>query len=81
MAKKEIKKDNNLVTYELFQDDGKYSDDVTLGLNGVFTKIQRGVEVQITKDQREILEHSKHQKASTTRLIKGMERDFLQKNI
>ena len=81
MAKKEVKKDNNLVSYELFQDDGKYSDDVTLGLNGTFSKIQRGVEVQITKDQREILEHSKYQKASTTKLIKGMEREFLNKNM
>lgn len=79
MAKKKENKD--LVPYELFQDDGKYSDDVTLGLNGDFSKIQRGTEVMITRDQREILEHSKHQKASRTRLIKGMERDFLQKNI
>jgi len=81
MAKKEVKKDNNLVPYELFQDDGKYSDDVTLGLNGTFSKIQRGVEVTITKDQREILEHSKYQKASTTKLIKGMEREYLNKNM
>lgn len=79
MAKKKENKD--LVPYSIFFDSDKYSDDVTLGLNGDFSKIQRGEEIMITRDQREVLEHSKYQKQSTTRMLKGMQNDFLKKNI
>lgn len=35
--------------------------EVTVGINGVFTKIQKGKQVKVTKDVAEVLQHSYEQ--------------------
>lgn len=80
MAKKK-ENDNTKVPYEIFLDNGKYSGDVTVGLNGTFSQVQRGEEVMISRDVREILDHSKYQDQKTNKMISGLEREFFNKNM
>ena len=45
----------------LFKDNGRYKDDVFVGVNGVNYKIQRGVDVDVPPEVAEVLEHSQMQ--------------------
>ena len=80
MAKKK-EENTNKVPFWTFQDNGKYSGEITAGLNGTFTQIQRGENVMIDKDLREILDHSAYQDNQTSKMIKNMEQEFLNKNM
>lgn len=81
MASKKKEENTNKVPFWTFGDTGKYSGDITVGLNGSFSQIQRGETVMIDKDLREILDHSAYQDNQTSKMIKGMEAEFLQKNM
>ena len=49
------------VRIHLFKDNGRYKDDVFVGVNGVNYKIQRGVDVDVPPEVAEVLEHSQMQ--------------------
>ena len=49
------------VRIHLFKDNGRYKDDVFVGVNGVNYKIQRGVDVDVPPEEAEVLEHSQMQ--------------------
>lgn len=76
-----VKKDKKpeLVPIELFKDNGKYKDDVTVGLNGKLWRIKRGEVVYVPKEVREILDHSKVQDTHTSIMISDLENEFLAK--
>lgn len=76
MAKK---KAENLVPKELFLDNGKYADDLTVVWNGKVYKIQRGKEVMIPREVREIIEHHEAQDKQTSGMIRGMESEWIEK--
>ena len=44
------------VRIHLFKDNGRYKDDVFVGVNGVNYKIQRGVDVDVPPEVAEVLE-------------------------
>ena len=74
MAKK---KDNNeLVPVMLFKDNGKYKDDVTVGLNGKIWRIKRGVTVMVPREVREIIDHSQYQDNQTAMMISDYEKEY-----
>lgn len=46
------------VKIKLFQDNGRYKDDVFVGINGRTWLIKRGVEVEVPVEVAEVLENS-----------------------
>lgn len=66
------------VEIELFQDDGKYKDDVYVAVNGIRYKIKRGVRVRVPRFVAEVLERSNIQDKSTAAMISKYESDYRQ---
>ncbi len=58
-----------MVKIKLFKDGKDYKDDVTVGVNGKFYKIQRGVEVKVPDFVAEVLENQERQDSATRKLI------------
>ncbi|MBP3703637.1 MAG: hypothetical protein J6I65_07595 [Lachnospiraceae bacterium] len=58
-----------MVKIKLFKDNKTYKDDVTVGVNGVFYKVQRGVEVEVPDFVAEVIRNSERQDAQTLQLI------------
>lgn len=58
------------VEVELFKDNGKYSDDVYVAVNGENCIIKRGEPVKIKRKFANVLEQSRKQDAKTSELIK-----------
>ena len=52
---------NELVTVKLFKDNGRYKDDVFVGVNGVGMIVPRGVEVKIPRKYAIALDNSQIQ--------------------
>ena len=73
-AMEEAKKD--LVTIELFQDAGEYSDDVRVIVNGVVYTIKRGVPVQVPRFVAEVIDASARQDKATVNLIRTKENEY-----
>ena len=65
-----------MVAIRLFKDANKYSDDVTVCVNGRVWKIQRGVTVEVPKYVADVLERSQDQDAQTADLINGQQREY-----
>ena len=65
------------VPFRAFKDSGKYRDDIVVGLNGKLTVIQRGKDVMIPRNVREIILQSMAQDEATADLIDSYEQDFL----
>lgn len=65
-----------LVTIELFKDNGKYKDDLLLAVNGERVLIQRGVPVRVKKKFLWALEQSQLQDRNTARLIEQETKAF-----
>ena len=57
--------DDGMVSFFAFKDDGKYKDDIVVGLNGKIYRIQRGKYVRIPKDVYDIIRQSVAQEAAT----------------
>lgn len=80
MANKNTNKPANeaeeLVTIELFKDNGKYKDPLLLAVNGERVLIQRGVPVQVKRKFLWALEQSQLQDRNTARLIADEARAF-----
>lgn len=61
---------DEIVEVELFKDDGRYKDDVTVTHNGVRIKVPRGETVRIKRKYALILTDSKNQDKYAARMIK-----------
>ena len=64
-----VKSGEELVEVKLFRDSGAYKEDLTVGVNGKFIKIKRGVPVKIKKKYADVIDHSSVQDAATADLI------------
>ena len=62
------------VRIHLFKDNGRYKDDVFVGVNGVNYMIQRGVDVEVPPEVAEVLEHSQVQDERTAARIAAAEK-------
>lgn len=75
-----VKADDNYwtekVTIHLFKDSGKYKDAVTVGVNGRFWQIERGVDVEVPRNVAEVLRQSQEQDQRTAEMIESQARDF-----
>ena len=70
---------NELVTIELFKDNGKYKDDLLVCVNGESCLIKRGVQVKIKKKFFWAIEQSQLQDKNTARLITEQTEEFRRK--
>lgn len=64
------------VNERLFKDTGKYSGDLTVLVNGVAYKIQRGKDVKIPRFVKEVIEASQKQDTETANMISNLEDDY-----
>lgn len=67
---------HDMMSVRLFKDSGRYSDDVTVGVNGKIVKIQRGVEVKVPRYIYDVLEASNNQDIATANLITQEENSY-----
>lgn len=61
-----------LVTVQLFKDNGKYRDDLYVAVNGERILIQRGVPVQIKRKFAEVIERSQLQDQQTDAMMQRL---------
>lgn len=66
-----------MVTIQLFKDNGKYKDDLYVAVNGERLLIQRGVPVTIKRKFAEVIENSMKQDQQTDDLIQRLESDYV----
>lgn len=64
------------VVIKLFKDNHMYKDDVTVGVNGKFWRIKRGVEVEVPECVAEVIENSIRQRETAANLSDELEREF-----
>ncbi len=74
------KKENDIVEIELFKDNGKYKDDMTVLVNGKCWKIQRGVKVKVPRYVAYVIENSLKQDRATAQLIARLEGEYMKLN-
>ena len=67
--------DDGMVSFFAFKDDGKYKDDIVVGLNGKIYRIQRGKYVRIPKDVYDIIRQSMAQDAATAEYLESKSRE------
>ena len=65
-----------LVEVKLFKDNGKYKDDVFVGVNGENVVIKRGERVKVKRKFAEVLENSDRQDYDTSKLIEAKSAEF-----
>lgn len=65
------------VPFRAFKDSGKYKEDIVVGLNGKIWVIQRGKDVMIPRNVREIILQSMAQDEATADMIDNYETSFL----
>ncbi len=58
-----------LVPFRAFKDSGKYHDDIVVGINGRIWQVQRGKQVMIPRNVREVILESMAQDEATAELI------------
>ena len=68
--------DDGMVSFFAFKDDGKYKDDMVVGLNGKIYRIQRGKYVRIPKDVYDIIRQSMAQDAATAEYLESKSREY-----
>lgn len=68
--------DDGMVSFFAFKDDGKYKDDIVVGLNGKIYRIQRGKYVRIPKDVYAIIRQSMAQDAATAEYLESKSREY-----
>lgn len=72
MSIKDNKDMNDKVTIKLFKDNKKYKEDVFVSVNGENFLIQRGVEVEVPRYIKEVLDNSFKQDIETSTLIETL---------
>lgn len=70
---------NEYVEIELFKDNGKYKDDVTVAVNGETCLVQRGKKVKIKRKFAQALEDSRVQDIKTSDFISLQARELEEK--
>lgn len=65
-----------LVEVKLFKDNGKYKDDVYVGVNGDNCVIKRGERVKVKRKFAEVLDNSDRQDYETSKLIEAKSAEF-----
>lgn len=73
---KELEDGEELVEVKLFKDNGKYKDDVFVGVNGETIAIKRGERVKIKRKFANVLDDSDKQDFETSRLIEAKSGEF-----
>lgn len=68
--------DDGMVSFFAFKDDGKYKDDIVVGLNGKIYRIQRGKYVRIPRDVYDIIRQSMAQDAATAEYLESKSREY-----
>lgn len=68
--------DDGMVSFFAFKDDGKYKDDIVVGLNGRMYRIQRGKHVRIPRDVYDIIRQSMAQDAATAEMLEQKSREY-----
>lgn len=63
---------NELVTVRLFRDTERYRDDVFVAVNGKRFQIKRGVEVQVPRYVKEVLDHSMNQDLYAAQMLEEL---------
>lgn len=71
---------NERVPFRAFRDNGKYKDDIIVGLNGKMYRIKRGVEVMIPRNVREIIYQSMEQDERTAQLIENETTTYIEES-
>ena len=64
------------VTVKLFKDNKNYKDDGFVAVNGRTFQIKRGVEVQVPRYVKEVLDHSVQQDEAPAEFIESKEREY-----
>ncbi|MFW5651964.1 MAG: hypothetical protein ACOCNC_11420 [Acetivibrio ethanolgignens] len=72
---------HEMVTIRLFKDNGKYKDDVFVGVNDKRYQIKRGIEVEVPRFVAEVLENSQKQDDETMEYISKLEADYEKKSV
>ena len=75
-AKKKPVRQEPLVDFYAFKDNGKYKDDIKVLLNGKTYIIQRGVHVKIPRKVYMVLKNSEKQDLSTANLIERKQAEY-----
>lgn len=70
---------NDKVEITLFKDTGKYSEDVTVTINGVTYQIQRGVPVEVPRYVADIIRQSEKQDLHTANMIQKLTSEYEKK--
>lgn len=76
---KRIPAKQDMVKVKLFRDNGKYKDDVFVGLNGKRYMVPRGVEAEVPSGVYEILKNSMSQDEATEQYMRKKAEDWEQK--
>lgn len=64
-----------MVKIHLFKDDGRYANDVFVGVNGKTYQIKRGVDVEVPESVAEVLKNSERQNAEAIRVMGELQKD------
>lgn len=75
-----INRMNDKVEITLFKDTGKYSEDVTVTINGVTYQIQRGVPVEVPRYVADIIRQSEKQDLHTANMIQKLTSEYEKKS-
>ena len=67
---------NEYVEVKLFKDNGKYKDDVSVGVNGEVCGVKRGEKVKIKRKFANVLDLSDMQDYETSQLMEQKEKEF-----
>ncbi len=67
---------NEKVTIKLFKDNGKYKDDLVVGVNGVTYQIQRGIAVEVPRYVADVIYQSERQDQNTANMIEKLTSDY-----
>lgn len=70
-----------LVTVRLFKDNKNYKDDVFVAVNGKAFQIRRGVEVQVPRYVKEVLDNSMKQDEAAAEYIEAKEKEYEQESL
>lgn len=66
----------DLVDFYAFKDNGKYKDDIIVGINGRFLRIMRGKRVKIPRPYYDVLMQSQEQDAKTASMMETLQEDY-----
>ena len=70
------KKAKEKIRTTFLKDNGKYKDDIVVGINGRFTQVQRGVPVELDEDVYAVIQNSMLQDGQTANLIELKKQEF-----